>query len=370
MYSKAQNIQRERPKKYQPACFKKNGPRCWPLGVCSLVFGAFLSVAQLAAVGADRTSWPARVFAPYVYLGAGDNFKMTDGDNACGLKYYTLAFIIARQEGRGQETKHFKEPAWYGQAPMEQDLYKEQIDEIRKRGGDVIVSFGGEAGRELAIISEDLEALRASYQSIIDRYHFTWLDFDIEGSNLENHGEASERRNTVLAALQSKIPGLRVSYTLPVDPDGVSQASQALLADAKAKGVNVYSADLMVMFFGKRFIHNGKSEGELGIESAMKAHEQIQKINPAVRIGLCPCLGNNGSKEEVFTLENAKVLKAFADKTPWVCSLHFWSINDDARPRKKWLGGGGDTNSVEGVADATREPWAFAKVFKSFTSGR
>jgi chitinase len=311
------------------------------------------------------------VFAPYLYLGAGDNFKMTDGDTACGLKYYTLAFIIARQEGRGQETKYFKEPSWYGRVPMGQDFYKDQIEEIRKRGGDVIVSFGGEAGRELAIIIENPEALQAAYQSIIDRYHFTWLDFDIEGSNLDKHAEASKRRNTVLAALQAKNPGLRVSYTLPVDPDGISQASQELLTDAKAKGVNVYSANLMVMFFGKRFIHKGKSEGELGIDSAMKAREQIQKIDPAVLIGLCPCLGNNGSKEEVFTLEDAKILKAFADKIPWVCSLHYWSINDDARPRrKKSAAGGGDTNSVAGSADATPKPWAFAKGFKSFTSGR
>jgi chitinase len=370
MYPQARNTQRKSAKTYQPACFKKNGPH-WPVGIWSLVFGAFLSVAQLPAVGFNRASWPARVFAPYLWLGAGDNLKMTDGDAACGLKYYTLAFIIARQEGRGPETKYFKEPAWYGRIPMEQDFYKDQIDEIRKRGGDVIISFGGEAGRELAITIEDPAELQAAYQSILDRYHFTWLDFDIEGSNLEKHAEASKRRNAVLAALQAKNPGLRVSYTLPVDPDGISQASQALLADAKTKGVNVYSANLMVMFFGKRFIHKEKSEGELGIDSAMKAREQIQEINPAVRIGLCPCLGNNGSKEEVFTLGDAKVLKAFADKTLWVCSLHYWSINDDARPRRKRSGGaGGNTNSVDAQADVPPQPWAFANVFKSFTSAR
>jgi hypothetical protein len=368
MYPKAPNTQGKSPKQCQLAYFKKNGPHCWSLGVWIPVFGAFLLVTQLPAIGADKPSWSARVFAPYLYLGAGDDFKMTDADGACGLKYYTLAFIIARQEGHGQETKYFNEPSWYGRVPMEQNVYKDQIDEIRKRGGDVIVSFGGEAGRELAIIIEDSEALQAAYQSIVDRYHFTWLDFDIEGPNLDKHAEASKRRNAVLAALQVKNPALRVSYTLPVDPDGISQASQGLLTDAKAKGVNVYSANLMVMFFGKKFIHKGKSEGELGIDSAMKAREQIQKIDPTVRVGLCPCLGNNGSKEEVFTLDDAKVLKSFADKTPWVCSLHYWSINDDARPRrKKSAGGGGDTNSVAGSADVPPAPWAFANIFKSFT---
>src|SRR2546425_9161330 len=106
----------------------------------------------------------------------------------------------------------------------------------------------------------------------------------------------------------------------------------------------------MVMFFGKRFINKGKSEGELGIESANQAREQLQEIDPAIQIGLCPCLGRNGSQDEVFTLDDARTLKVFADKTAWVCSLHFWSINDDAtRPRKK-KGANAATNSVPAVS--------------------
>jgi hypothetical protein len=256
-------------------------------------------------------------------------------------------------------------------------FYKDQIDAIRQRGGDVIVSFGGEGGRELAMVQEDPAALEAAYQSTIDRYRVTWLDFDIEGSSLERRPEANERRNTALASLEAKNPGLIFSFTLPVDPDGISPASQALLADAKAKGVKVHSADLMVMYFGRKFINQGKSEGQLGIESANKAHEQIQKIDPAIQIGLCPCLGNNGSREEVFTLADAETLKAFADKTPWVCSLHFWSINaDSGRARRRrpsiatattnTVGAVSSTNSPATPRETPRQPWAFASLFKTF----
>ena len=346
---------------------------------CAWLGGAALLAFTVAHSFAQTTNatWPARVFAPYMYLGEGDGFKLTDCDDACGLKYYTLAFIIALQDGHGQAAEYHKEPAWDGRFPLGQNLYKDQIDAIRKRGGDVIVSFGGEAGRELAIVIEDPAALQAAYQSIIDRYHFTWLDFDIEGSNLDKNPEASHRRNTVLAALQAANPGLIISYTLPVDPDGLSQESQALLADAKAKGVKVHSANIMDMYFGKEFINKGKSEGELGIESANKTYEQVQKIDPAICIGLCPCLGNNGSKDEVFTLDDAMTLKAFADKTPWVCSLHFWSINDDAaRPRKKRkASASGGTNTVASATNAMTaaaanlpKPWAFADIFNSFTA--
>src|SRR5260370_17779518 len=145
----------------------------------------------------------------------------------------------------------------------------------------------------------------------MDQQGSTWLNYDIEGKTLAQGGKDSERRNTVLASLQKKNPGLIISYTLPVDPDGISEASQAILVEGKAKGVKVHYANLMVMFFGKKFINKGKSEGELGIDSANKAYGQIQKIDPAIRVGLCPCLGRNGSSGENFGLEDAKILRAF-----------------------------------------------------------
>jgi chitinase len=328
-------------------------------------FISLVAVSLMAITHSVRAGWPARVFAPYMYVGAGDNFKLADCDDQCGLKYYTLAFIIARQDGNGKNAVYHKEPSCDGRIPIEQNFYHDQIDAIRKRGGDVIMSFGGEAGKELANVIDDPAQLEAAYQKVIDQYKFTWLDFDVEGNNLDKGKQDSERRNTVLASLQKKNPELIISYTLPVDPNGISEASQALLADAKAKGVKVHSANLMVMYFGKEFINKGKSEGQLGVDSANAAYAQLQKIDPAIQVGLCPCLGRNGSKDEVFTLDDAKILKAFADKTPWVCSLHYWSINDDAaRPRKKRTIT--STNSV--TASNSSQPWAFAKIFRTFTT--
>src|SRR5438552_4104747 len=92
----------------------------------------------------------------------------------------------------------------------------------------------------LLALALPLTALLADYQSTLDRYHFTWLDFDIEGSNLAKNPQASERRNAALAKLQHNNPGLLISYTLPVDPHGLSDASQKLLADAVAQGVKVH----------------------------------------------------------------------------------------------------------------------------------
>jgi hypothetical protein len=335
------------------------------IGAAVCLAGCAHAVEQPRSLNAGlngRAGWPARVFAPYMYIGQGDNFKLTDCDDACGLKYYTLAFIIARQEGRGEDTKYCKEPAWDGRIPIEQNLYKDQIDAIRKRGGDVILSFGGEDGKELANAIDDPAQLEAAYQKVIDQYKFTWLDFDVEGDNLANGKLDSERRNTVLASLQRKNPGLIISYTLP----GIlTDASKALLTDAVHAGVRVHSVDLMVMYFGREYINKGKSEAQLGIDAANEAHEALQKIDPAIQIGLCPKLGRNGSKDEVFTFDDAKIIKAFADKTPWVCSLHYWSINDDSGRRRRY---GPNADSTETGAANEPRPWDFANVFKSFTT--
>jgi chitinase len=313
-------------------------------------FFHFVTIALflLVTLFADtvRADWPAKVFAPYVYLGTGDHFKLTQCDDECGQKFYTLAFVISDKSNN---------PVWYGHVSMEKNLYADQIAAIRARGGDVIVSFGGADGKEIALVETNVETLQAKYQSVIDRYKFTWLDFDIEGGALDKHPEASERRNAALAKLQAANPGLIISYTLPVDPNGISKASRKLLADAHAKGVKVYSANLMVMDYGPGF-SKGKKMGDLAIACALKAHEQCAKIDPAILIGLTPDIGQNDVKSEMFTLDDARTMKDWAMKQPWICSLSFWSSNRDKPGNPK-------TDHGSGVP---QEPWDFTKAFQPF----
>jgi hypothetical protein len=301
---------------------------------------------------ASAANWPARVFAPYVYIGAGDNFQLTQCDDACGQKFYTLAFIIADDQ---------KNPAWDGRFPMGKNLYADQIAAIRNRGGDVIVSFGGAGGTELAIVETNAEVLEAKYQSVIDRYKLTWLDFDIEGDSLSDT-EANQRRNAVLAKLQVKNAGLIISYTLPVDPHGISDKSQGVLADAKVKGVKVHSANLMTMDFGGQF-SKGKRMSDVAIASALKAYEQCRKIDPAIQMGLTPMIGRNDERGEIFTLNDAKILQKWAETEPWIGTLSFWASNRDA-------GKAGNKRNDNVTSGIPQKPWDFTLIFKPFTTDR
>lgn len=311
-----------------------------------------ISLVLSSILVATCSDWPAKVFAPYMYIGAGDNFKITECDDDCGQKFYTIAFIIANRQGR---------PAWDGRFPMEQNLYADQINTMRKRGGEVIVSFGGGAGTEIAISETNPVVLEAKYQAVIDRYKFTWLDFDIEGDALSD-SNANRRRNTALAALQAKNPGLIISYTLPVDPNGISKESQRLLADAVSKGVKIHSANVMTMDFGAHF-SKGKKMSDVSIASAIKAHDQCAGLVPNIQIGLTPMIGQNDEPGEIFTQKDARTLKKWAKKQPWICSLSFWASNRDTGHLAKDKTGN-DTSGIK------QKPWEFTTIFKSFTMAR
>ena len=133
-----------------------------------------------------------------------------------------------------------------------------------------------------------------------------------------------------------------------------------MLADARTKGVKVYSANVMTMDYGAHF-SKGKRMSDVSIASALKAHEQCQGIDPALRLGLTPMIGQNDEKGEVFTQDDARALRAWADAQPWIGSLSFWASNRDAGRREKQK----DDNTTSGIE---QQPWDFTLIFKSFTT--
>ena len=148
-----------------------------------------------------------------------------------------------------------------------------------------------------------------------------------------------------------------------VPPDlGGSDAPREMLADAVKKGVKVKSANVMTMYFGPQFT-TGKELSDVCIASAQRAHEQCQKIDPAIQIGLTPMIGKGGERgSEVFDRRQAGAVYEWAKDHPWVCSLSFWCSNrDSGKPSKR---GGEGGNTASGLA---QQPWDFSNAFKAFT---
>ena len=280
----------------------------------------FCNLALLASASVAAAAWPARVFAPYAYLGDDKKIDINACQKSCGQPWYVLAFIVSGKDGG---------PVWDGYRPLNDDRLDATLAELRKAGGDVAVSFGGEAGTELALSHKDVDSLTATYTQVVDSHHFTWLDFDIEGKTLDD-AEANHRRNAAIVKLQASHPGLFVSFTLPGDPDGIPAAGLKLLADAKAAGVVVGRVDVMTMDFGPHY-SAGKKLSDVCIATAVKSHEQCDAIDPRWTLGLCALIGRGDVKSEFFSTDDADRLFAWSQAMPWVSGLSFWSSNIDTK---------------------------------------
>src|SRR5439155_12953991 len=99
----------------------------------------------------------------------------------------------------------------------------------------------------------DPSALQAAYQKVIDAYHLTQLDFDIEGGAVADHASI-DRRSQALAALQHDAAAagrsLQVWLTLPVLPTGLTADGLYVVQSALRYGVNLAGVNGMAMDYG------------------------------------------------------------------------------------------------------------------------
>jgi hypothetical protein len=281
----------------------------------ALAAAAVLPLSTAAIAEAAPAAFPAQYAAPYLQLSNSTVGDMVSDRNASGVNHYTLAFLTPKSGCTAQ---------WEaGNFPV--GTFTAQIKALQQAGGDVIISFGGAAGGELAQTCTSVASLQAAYANIVKTYNVHRLDFDIEGGPL-NDTTSIARRDQALAALQKADPSVQVDYTLPVAPSGLLGNALNLLRDAKSKGVNVSLVNIMTMDFGNG--HNPLNDAESGANGTAGQLASLYGITTAAawrRIGLTPIAGKNDDNEN-FTQANAKTLLSFA-KSNGVSELSFWEVH-------------------------------------------
>ena len=157
------------------------------------------------------------------------------------------------------------------------------------------------------------------------------MDLDIE-SGAESMTADIDRRNKALKNLQAANPGLRVSYTLGVDPTGLPNDQRNVLANAKTNGVNVNTVNIMAMDYGDA----STTMGQRAINGATGTFNQIKAIFTGktdaqlwAMIGVTPMIGVNDTTCENFTTANATALATFAQANDYINLLAFWAIGAD-----------------------------------------
>jgi hypothetical protein len=325
------------------------------LGINALVTGCRTTMSS------KPSAFGGRVLAPYVSADA----DLVDLAQKTGTKTFTLAFVV--DDGKGR-------PAWtFGHEAVETDTkIVRSIAALRAIGGDAIISFGGwderieGFGIEPGVFPRPAPELAAAYQAVIDKYHVTALDFDVEGPALPLR-ERNHVRNEALALLQRANPQLHLSYTLPVFTHGMDDDAVALLQDAKAQGVRVAIVNVMTM----DFYYNGEKAadpyamGKNSIAAANATLRQLDAIGLDAKVGICPEIGQNdpSSQPEVFTLADAAEVVTYAAGNPRIGRLDFWSVDRDlpCAPGEQTVG----NSHCSGVE---QKPYDFSHRFAAFAT--
>jgi chitinase len=138
--------------------------------------------------------------------------------------------------------------------------------------------------------------LAAAYQSVINQYKVTAVDFDIEGGIIADKASINSR-NIALKILKQNNPKLRISYTLPVLPTGLTNDGYYVLTSAVQNGATIDVINLMTMDFGPGVAPNGATGmGGYSISAATAVYNQIQKAGLKSTIGICPMVKHLGNK--------------------------------------------------------------------------
>lgn len=326
-----------------------------------MMFGGLVTATTLSLRNTHpayaASALPSSYFAPYAEVGVGASLQAVT--QATGQKYYTLAFML----GNGCNAE------WDGTVPLNQTStylpnLTSDISYVRSQGGDIIISFGGAAGQELAQTCGDAGSLQAQYQAVINQYGATHLDFDIEGGE-QGDSTTYDRRDTALAALQAANPGLTISFTLPSATTGLLSDSLGLLNNAISHGVNFNVVNLMTMDYGSP----DSQMGQEAINAANGLYGQLQQMFPAKSssqlwsmVGITPMIGQNDTQGEIFSQSNASQVLSFAQANH-IGELSFWAVSRD---NGSCPGSTASSDTCDGLSQSN---YAFTDLWEPFTSG-
>jgi hypothetical protein len=311
------------------------------------VFAGLVAPGTAQAVPAGPAAAVALPVAPYVDMGEWPTPSLSAMSAAGKDKSFTLGFV----------TSAGCKASWFNAYDPRAGWQSAEIAKIRGAGGDVKVSFGGQSGAELAQACTSVSALVTEYNAVVKAYGLKYLDFDIEGA-AEADTASIQRRSQALKTVQADNPGIKVSLTLPVMPDGLDAYGLAILHSAVQAGVDLDLVNVMAMDYGE----GAGNQGANAISAAKATEAQVKSalgLSDAAawkKVGVTPMLGVNDNEDEVFLPKDATALVAFA-KTVHLGMLSFWEEGRDANAC---------TGDLDTCTNVSQQPYQFSKIFAGY----
>ena len=293
-------------------------------------------------------------FAPYADLSLYPLYALSSQAATEGTKFFNLAFITSSGACN---------PEWGGVTALTDPSITSDIASLRTAGGDVRVSFGGASGVELAQSCTSSSALAAAYQKVITAFSLKYIDFDVEGAAVADAASVN-LRNQAIATLEANNPGLKVSYTLPVLPTGLTSEGVNVLSSAKNNNVSLDAVNIMAMDYGASFPGDMATLAE---QAATATAGQIQSVwtslsqtQALTKVAVTPMIGVNDVSSETFSVADASALASWA-KAKGLAWLSFWSATRDLQ-----CAGGAQTYASATCSSVAQSAGAFGQAMSAY----
>ncbi|CAM4446738.1 putative bifunctional chitinase/lysozyme precursor [Mycobacterium basiliense] len=309
-------------------------------------------------------------YSPYVDITlwpSNDGYDFASAADA-GVKDVTLAFITADPNGQA---------AWGGYSAYDVSggshswYIDNQLTNMHDAGIDGTISFGGAAGTDLAVYAAannvSAAELAQQYQQVMSTYGIYDIDFDVEGAMQSNTAALTTQAQAIALAQEwgaANGTPVTVSYTLPVLPTGLTSDGLRVVQIAQTNGVDISTVNIMAMdYYDPSYAPYDM--GTLAINASEATHSQLMTLYPSLTseqawsmLGVTPLIGVNDDPSEIFTIEDAHQLAAFADQHN-IGQLSMWEL-----PR--------DTTGTLGAVDAPdgsgvqQDPFEFSQIFEQY----
>jgi chitinase len=314
-------------------------------------------------------------FAPYVDVTLTPTVAFQDPEEN-PARDVVLGFVVAGRTAAEDCTPTWGTYETLDSAATAVDLDR-RVAQLRGEGGDAIVSFGGQANRELAVACDDPAKLERAYRDVVERYDADTVDFDVEGAALVDLA-ANERRAQAVKAIQDDVRDRRgklaVWLTLPVTSDGLNPDALAVVESMLDADVDLAGVNVMAMDFGEPRAAEDMREAILSsIDATRKqvsalfgrAGARLDSDSLWRKVGVTVMIGQNDVKPEHVTVEDARaVAEHAADEGMGRVSI--WSLNRDRRCGVTFAVIGTLSNTCSGVE---QRPLQFTKTFERLLHG-
>ncbi|NRF27960.1 hypothetical protein HRJ45_23485 [Vibrio coralliilyticus] len=345
----------------------------------TLSLSILMSLCGAASVAASQAIPYKDITLQATGSGPEDLVAMAESSNAKGMM---LSFIVASAPG-------VCEASWGASYSVDSGWAAKEISALVEGGYEVGISFGGAANTYLAQACGDPVSLSEEYLNVIETYNIERIDFDIE-NGAESDPVVLARMMEAISIVQSKLPNMKVEFTLAAAPDLI-RGFDTVIKAVKENSVSFTHINPMTMSFGQYYHDTFCSDkpdnmgctaylstlsvdflkNKLSVEYPDKTEAELYKMTSMI-----PMNGLNDLTIDYITLDDMEALVNWANGgdssngNHAINTMSFWSLNRDKSCEDTWVSPTCSSVNTETGLPFQAYDWEYTDKLNGFISQR